>query len=136
MKRMSFLIAVLLIFSASNIVFAEMFDNLNGLSAEQKVKLTNIYQQYKIENNKLEDRIMEYNNKINYLKNDNDKTQEQISLLVGAYERNVETLKSQQRILQKNTDELYRQNMTPEQFEQYMLQKDNVQDAFTNFLKK
>ena len=136
MKRFTFLIAVLLIFSASNVVFAEMFDNLNGLSAEQKVKLTNIYQQYKLENNKLEDRIMEYNNKINYLQNDKEKTPEQASLLIGAYERNVETLKSQQRVLEKNTDELYKQNMTPEQFEQYMLQKDNVQDAFSNFLKK
>ena len=118
MKRFTFLIAVLLIFSASNVVFAEMFDNLNGLSAEQKVKLTNIYQQYKLENNKLEDRIMEYNNKINYLQNDKEKTPEQASLLIGAYERNVETLKSQQRVLEKNTDELYKQNMTPEQFEQ------------------
>ena len=136
MKKIALLLMIFAFGAVSNSAFAEMFDNLENLTLEQKLKLTNIYQEYKLENDQLENRIMQYTNKINSLKNDPDKTPEQVSLLTGAYERNVQTLKSQQRLLEKTTDELYKLNMSAEQYQQFSAQKLQVQDAFNDFLKK
>ena len=81
-------------------------------------------------------RIIEYNNKINQLKQDKDKTPEQIELLSGAYERNLETFKAQQKQLEQETDKLYKANMTEEQYLQYRALQMNVQDSFNDFLQK
>lgn len=136
MKKLSFLIAVFTIFSSANLVFAEGFDNLDNLTFEQKLILTQIYQDYKAENNDLENQIMNYSDKISRLRQSTDKTPEQISLLISVYERNIETLKNQQTLLEKQTNKLYQDNMTPEQFMQYNNQQLNVQDAFSKFLQK
>ncbi len=136
MKKIKLFTAFLALLLTSNVVFAEMFDNLEGLTADQKQRLTNIYQGYKQENNELEMKIMDYTNKINRVKQDPDKSPEQVSLLTSAFERNIETYKSQQKLLEKTLNEQYKNVMTPEQYSQYANQQVNVQDAFSKFLQK
>lgn len=79
---------------------------------------------------------MVYTNKINRVKQDPDKSPEQVSLLTSAFERNIETYKSQQKLLEKTLNEQYKNVMTPEQYSQYADQQVNVQDAFSKFLQK
>ena len=136
MKKIKLFTAFLALLLTSNVVFAEMFDNLEGLTADQKQRLTNIYQGYKQENNELEMKIMDYTDKINRVKQDPDKSPEQVSLLTSAFERNIETYKSQQKLLEKTLNEQYKNVMTPEQYSQYANQQVNVQDAFSKFLQK
>ncbi len=57
-------------------------------------------------------------------------------LLSGAYERNLETLKAQQKQLKQETDALYKSVMTDEQFKQYNERQTNADDAFKKFLQK
>ncbi len=137
MKKKVLLAGVIFTFCCSiGIVFAEDFDALNGLTAAQKQKLTQIQYNYKQENNSLEMRIMDYNNKLQQLKNDKDKTESQVSLLAGAYERNLQTLKAQQNQLKQQTDALYKSVMTDEQYKQYNARQTNVDESFKNFLQK
>lgn len=136
MKKTALLLGVIVILASSNIVFAEGFETLEGITPVQMQKLTRIQYNFKQENNSLEMRIMEYNNKIAQVKKDTDKTPEQISLLTSAYERNISALKDQQEKLEQKTDALYKSVMTAEQYKQYKAQQINVQDAFKNFLQK
>ena len=136
MKKTALLIGIATIFAFSGVVFAEGFDSLEGLTPAQMQKLTQIQYNFKQENNSLEMRIMDYNNKIAQVKNDKDKTPEQVSLLTSAYERNLSTLKTQQKILEQKTDSMYKSVLTPKQYNQYKLQQINVQDSFNNFLQK
>ena len=136
MKRTAILIGIATFFAFSGVVFAEGFDSLEGLTPAQMQKLTQIQYNFKQENNSLEMRIMDYNNKIAQVKNDKDKTPEQVSLLTSAYERNLSTLKTQQKILEQKTDAMYKSVLTPEQYNQYKAQQLNVQDSFNNFLQK
>lgn len=136
MKRTAILIGIATFFAFSGVVFAEGFDSLEGLTPAQMQKLTQIQYNFKQENNSLEMRIMDYNNKIAQVKNDKDKTPEQVSLLTSAYERNLSTLKTQQKILEQKTDSMYKSVLTPNQYNQYRLQQINVQDSFSNFLQK
>ena len=137
MKKTTLLLGIIAILASSSAtVFAEGFDSLENITPSQKQKLTQIQYNYKQENNSLEMRIMDYNNKIAQVKNDKDKTPEQVSLLTSAYERNLSTLKTQQKILEQKTDSMYKSVLTPNQYNQYRLQQINVQDSFNNFLQK
>ncbi len=136
MKKTTLLLGVMAILASSGIVFAEGFDSLDGITPVQMQKLTKIQYNFKQENNSLEMRIMDYNNKIAQVKNDPDKTPEQVTLLTSAYERNLSTLKTQQKILEQKTDAMYKSILTPEQYNQYKAQQINVQDSFNNFLQK
>ena len=136
MKKTTLLLGIIAILASSASVFAEGFDSLENITPAQKQKLTQIQYNYKQENNSLEMRIMDYNNKIAQVKNDKDKTPEQVSLLTSAYERNLSTLKTQQKILEQKTDAMYKSVLTPEQYNQYKAQQLNVQDSFNNFLQK
>lgn len=135
MKKTAFLLGLICAFAGSA-AFADVFDSLEGITPAQKQNLTRINFNYKQKNNDLEMRIIEYNNKINQLKQDKDKTPEQIELLSGAYERNLETFKAQQKQLEQETDKLYKANMTEEQYLQYRALQMNVQDSFNDFLQK
>lgn len=115
---------------------ADVFDTISGLTVEQKRQMSNIYNNYQIKNNELLMRILSYTDKIAQLKLNSDKTQEQIALLTGAYERNISTLKNQQEILTKETESLYKLILTQSQYKQYQALQINVQDAFNNFLQK
>ncbi|MCD7780076.1 MAG: hypothetical protein LUH05_05330 [Candidatus Gastranaerophilales bacterium] len=136
MKKIALLFGVILVFCAMDAAFADNFDSLEGLTAVQKQKLTQIQYNYKQQNDSLDNKIMDYNNKLQQLQNDKDKTSSQISLLSSAYERNLETLKAQQKQLKQETDASYKSVMTDEQFKQYQAQQINVDDSFNKFLQK
>ena len=136
MKKTTLFLGIIALLASSVSVFAESFDSLENITSAQKQKLTQIQYNYKQENNSLEMRIMDYNNKIAQVKNDKDKTPEQVSLLTSAYERNLSTLKTQQKVLEQKTDAMYKSVLTPEQYNQYKAQQLNVQDSFNNFLQK
>lgn len=136
MKKLAIILGLIGLFFVSNMSFAEDFDALEGLTAVQKQKLSQIQYSYKQSNDSLEMRIMEYNNKIAKVKADVEKTPEQVALLTGAYERNLSTLKTQQQILKQQTEAQYKAVMTDEQYAQFKAQQINVQEAFKNFLQK
>lgn len=136
MKKLAIILGLIGLFFVSNMSFAEDFDALEGLTAVQKQKLSQIQYSYKQSNDSLEMRIMEYNNKIAKVKADVEKTPEQVTLLIGAYERNLSTLKTQQQILKQQTEAQYKAVMTDEQYAQFKAQQINVQEAFKNFLQK
>ncbi len=136
MKKLLTLFSSICILSMVSAAYADIFDNLQNLSPEQKSQLTRIYQKYKFENNNYETKIMEYTDKLSKVKEDTEKTPEQLSVLTGAYERNLATLKAQQKKLEEETESLYQTVMTQEQYKQYKEQQVNVQDAFNKFLQK
>lgn len=137
MKKALLLVLSLFIMLASAPVFAaDIFDALEGLTAAQKQQISNIYNIYQIKNNELLTKILSYTDKIANLKLNSDKTQEQIALLTGAYERNITTLKNQQAILSKETDGLYKMVLTDSQYKQYQELQLKAQNAFSNFLQK
>lgn len=117
MKKLIF--TILSLFFSMNFVFAASFDEIEGLTPVQKQKLSNINFEFEQKNNSLNLRLNEYSDKIEMVKNDTDKTEAQKSLLVGAYERNIETLKSQQKLLKQEVDNLYKSVLTEEQYIKY-----------------
>ena len=134
MKKLflSLLVAGLL----SGAAFAEMFDNLTDLSPAQKDQLTRVYETFKIKNNELETKIMDYTNKLNQIKASTDKSAEQISLLTSAYERNLMVLNAQVKQLKENQDAAYKQILTDNQYKEYSAQQLQVENAFSDFLRK
>ena len=137
MKKVAFLFALSGILLISNTSFAQdAFDRLENITPAQRQQISTVQNTFKIKNNELEMRISGYTDKIARLKADTDKTQDQISLLIGAYERNITTLKSQQEVLKKETDDKYKEILTEEQYKQYQALQINVQDSFNKFLQK
>lgn len=127
---------VLGLFLLTSSAFAETFDRLEGLTPVQQQKLSQIQFNFKQKNTEIENRISEYQNKLNQIKADSSKTIEQINLLVASYERNISVFKSQQEALKKETEALYKSVMTQEQFLQYQAQQIQVNKAFSDFLQK
>ena len=80
--------------------------------------------------------ILSYTDKIANLKLNSNKTQEQISLIAGVYEKNIATLKNQQALLAKETEALYKLILNDKQYKQYQALQLKAQDAFSNFLNK
>lgn len=136
MKKILMALCILTFFSAAGVAFADGFDSLEGLSPVQKQKLTQIQYNFRQENDSLNTRIMDYQDKINQIKKQTDKTPEQINLLTAAYERNLSTLKSQQEQLKKQTEDMYKSVMTLEQYKQYQAQQLQAENAFSDFLRK
>lgn len=133
-KNFLFALAVMILMSGS--VFADNFDDLEGITPAQKQKLSQIHFKYKQENNALEQRIIENNSKLLQLQNETGKSASDIAMLKAAYERNINTLKRQQDDLEKSTNESYKTILTEEQFKQYEAQKVQTENAFNNFLQK
>ncbi len=137
MKKPVFNLLLTFMLLMSNVVFAaDIFDTLDGLTTEQKRQMSNIYNNYKTKNNELLNQILSYTDKIAKLQSAADKTQEQIALLTGAYEKNISTLKNQQEILSRETDALYKLILTRLQYNQYQSLQSNAQEAFNDFLQK
>lgn len=134
MKKLIIALGVLSVFCVS--ALAQDFSYLENLSPVQKQKLTQIYNNYKQENNTLEMRITNYKDKLNQLSKQTDKSAEQINLLKSAYERNLSTLTEQQAQLKKYTDDLYKNVMTADQYKQYQAQQLQAENAFSDFLRK
>lgn len=120
----------------SGAAFADMFDNLSDLSPVQKEQLTRVYETYKIKNNEIDTKIMEYSDKLNKIKASTDKSSEQIALLSSAYERNIVVLNAQAKQLKENLDAAYKQILTDNQFKEYSAQQLQVENAFSDFLRK
>lgn len=135
MKKILLVIMVALFFNL-NSVFAQDFDNLEGITPAQKQKLSQIHFRYKNEYNSIEQNIIEYNSKLAKLSQETDKSPSDIAMLKSAYERNLKTLKAQQEKLDIDVDELYKSVLTEEQYKQYKAQKVQTQEAFNNFLQK
>lgn len=135
MKKILLVIMVALFFNL-NSVFAQDFDNLEGITPAQKQKLSQIHFRYKNEYNSIEQNIIEYNSKLAKLSQETDKSPSDIAMLKSAYERNLKTLKAQQEKLDIDVDELYKSILTEEQYKQYKAQKVQTQEAFNNFLQK
>lgn len=135
MKKILLVIMVALFFNL-NSVFAQDFDNLEGITPAQKQKLSQIHFRYKNEYNSIEQNIIEYNSKLAKLSQETDKSPSDIAMLKSAYERNLKTLKAQQEKLDIDIDELYKSILTEEQYKQYKAQKVQTQEAFNNFLQK
>lgn len=136
MKKSVLFISLVCIMFSTSMALANTFEQLENLSPVQKQKLTQANQMYKLENNNLETRIMEYTDKLNRLKMDNDKTPEEKSVLIGAYERNLATFKQQQEQIKAKRDEDYKNILTIEQYEQFQAQQIDVQTKFNTFLQK
>ena len=133
-KYFAFIIVCL--FLLSNRAFAEVFDNISNLTETQKEQLTKVHDNYKEENNKIETQIMDFNSKLLKIKAEKDKTDSDIQILTSAYQRNIDSLKEQQKELTKKFNEDYKSILTEEQYKQYELQLEYAQSAFTKFLQK
>ena len=79
---------------------------------------------------------MEYTNKLNQIKASTDKSAEQISLLSSAYERNLMVLNAQVKQLKENQEAAYKQILTDNQYKEYSAQQLQVENAFSDFLRK
>ncbi len=136
MKKFNLILTLLLLLSSINLCFAVDLEKITNLTPEQKTKLAEIKTNYTKEYNENETKIMDYTNKLNQIKADKEKTPEQISLLSSAYERNLTAIKSRQQQLKNDTDALYKSVLTEEQYKQLQIQELQVENAFTEFLKK
>ena len=116
--------------------FAVKIEEIPGLTSEQKAELAKISENYTKEYNALETSIMNYTDKLNRVKADKEKSAEQISLLTGAYERNLESLKSRKTLLENTTDAKYKELLTQEQYQILKSQDQTVQSSFDKFLQK
>ena len=136
MKKFIAILSIMMLFTTAGRAFADDFSALQNLTPVQKQQLSQVQFKYKQEIDSLNNRIMDYQNKLAQLNKQTEKTSTEIALIKATYERNVETLKAQQDILKKQMDASYKNVMTQEQYQQYQAQQIQVQDAFANFLRK
>ena len=120
-----FIIFLLTLFLFVNSVKAVEISSTDGITAAQKQQLSRIEFDYNQKYSSIDNRIKEYTNKMEAVQKDTTKTPEQISLIMGAYERNLQTLKFQKQMLDKEIDNLYKSVLNEEQLKQYKMQKNN-----------
>ncbi len=137
MKKSLIVLTALLLMN-STVVWADDFSGIDGITADQRQKLSRIHFKYKTENNNLEQKIIEYNSMIINLKNSSgdNKSPSDIAKLTEAYQKNIDTLKEEQKKLEEETKSLYKAVFTEEQYKQYEAQKVKTENAFNNFLQK
>ena len=136
MRKINFILTLLLVLASFNFAFAIDLEKISNLTPDQKVKIAEFQSNYVKQYNDNETKIMDYTNKVNQIKSDNEKSPEQISLLSSAYERNLTALKAQQQQLKNQSENFYKSVLTEEQYKQYQLQQFQVDNAFSEFLKK
>lgn len=134
-KKLFLLIIVLSAFGSIP-AFSQDFAYIENLSPVQKQQLSRVYQAYKQENNSLEMRIINYKDKLIQLQDVSDISVEQIELLRTSYERNIKVLTTEQERLKAQTEQRYKNIMSPEQYKQYLAQQMQVENAFNEFLRK
>ena len=135
MKKAILSLTVLSILFSANVVMAEGFDNLTNLTPVQKQKLNQIHFNYKQEYNSLESRIMGYQSKLAQVQTATDKTAQEKALIQATYEKNIATLKAQQKAVKANAEKMYQTIMTPAQFQQYSMQESRAELQMSDFLK-
>ena len=136
MKKLFATVIFLTAFGLFTACFADEFDNLEGITPAQKEQITQIQLVYKQEYNDNETKIMDYTNKLNQIKQEVSTDPSQQALLIGAYERNINALKSRQEQLKLETNEKYKTVLTDKQYHQYLSEQIKVENAFSDFLKK
>ncbi len=137
MKKSLIVLTALLLMNTA-VISADDFSGIDGITANQRQQLSRIHFKYKTENNNLEQKIIEYNSLIHNLKNSAGlgKSPEDIAKLTESYQKNIDTLKEEQKKLEDETNLLYKAVLTEEQYKQYKAQKAKTEDAFNNFLQK
>ena len=135
MRKSVTTLTVLSILFATNFVMAEGFDNLTNLTPVQKQKLNQIQFNYKQDYNSLETRIMGYQSKLAQLQNATDKSAQEKALIKATYEKNIATLKAQQKAVKDNAEKMYQTILTPAQFQEYNLQTSKAELQMSEFLK-
>ncbi len=136
MKKVFILSLFCMLLSGVSAFAADDFETLKDISPAQKQQLTLIKTTYKQQLDSIDNSIMSYNSKIEQVKQDNDKTPEQAELLTGAYERNIESLKNQKKLIETEMENKYKTVLTDEQFKQYRAHQMVVENAFNTFLQK
>ena len=136
MKKLLTALIFLMTLGIFTVVNADEFDNLEGITHAKKEQITQIQLVYKQEYNANETKIMDYTNKLSQIKQETSHDPAQQALLIGAYERNINALKSRQEQLKQETDKKYKAILTEKQFQQYLSQQIRVENAFNDFLKK
>ena len=131
-----FALNILIILGLFVPAFAQEFSYLDDLTPVQKQKLTQFNYSYEQNVKSLDMRIDSFKAKINQLKEETDKTADQINLLTSAYERNMSVLNSQKEQLKKQLEKQYESVMTPEQYKQYLAQQLQAKNAFSDFINK
>ncbi len=116
--------------------FALDVNSLENLTPVQKQKISQVQHKYKVENDAIEQKIITYNSKIAEIKKDVTKSPSEIDMLTSAYQKNIDTLKTEQKNLEETTDSSYKTILTEEQYNSWKTQQLNTQNAFQNFLKK
>lgn len=117
------------------VCFAECSDLTCTITPAEQVRLNQIQYNYNQKNDVIEKRITEYTNKIDIVANDVNKTEAQKALLIGAYERNIETINAQKRQLEMETDALYKSVLGDEKYNIYKAQQKDIQDSVQNLQK-
>ena len=136
MKKLLVSLNTLIVLGLFVPVFAQEFSYLDDLTPVQKQKLTQFNYSYEQNVKSLDMRIDSFKAKINQLKEETDKTADQINLLTSAYERNMSVLNSQKEQLKKQLEKQYESVMTPEQYKQYLAQQLQAKNAFSDFINK
>lgn len=119
MKIGNILFTLLLVIFTGSVSFAADYSSVTGLSPMQTEQLKRIEFAYKQQYETIEKRIQNYKEKINEVKNDTEKSTEQKSLLTGAYERNIEILKKQQKQAADVAENSYKSTLNEEQYQQF-----------------
>ena len=135
MKKILLTLSIVGIIASVNIAMAESFDSLQNLTPVQKQKLTQIQFNYKSQIDALDNRIMDYKNKLAKAQADVTKSKEQKALITSSYQRNIQTLETQKAQLEEAMKNSYKSVMTAEQFREYSSQQLKVQDAFSEFVR-
>lgn len=107
------------IFFANTVSADDLLNPDVSLQPVQQDKISQIKSNFENQNNMFETKIADYNNKISLVENDENKSEAQKKLLIGAYERNIDTLKLQQKMLKQETESLYKSVMSDEEFAKF-----------------
>lgn len=123
------------LFLISDISYAETSDLTYTITPAEQMKLNQIQYNYKQRNDVIEKRIAEYTNKIDIITNDANKTDAQKALLIGAYERNIDTITAQKKQLEQETENLYKSVLGDEKYNIYKSQQAEAQNLIQNSQK-
>ena len=105
---------------SQNLAFALDSSEIDSLNFDLKQeKISRIKSDFLRQNSFYDSKILEYNDKISVVQKDENKSDAQKKLLIGAYERNIDTLKLQQKLLKQETDSLYKSVMSDDEFAKF-----------------
>lgn len=136
MKNIIYTLLLSFVFCLVTPAIADDFSYLEDLTAVQKQKLGQYNHSYAQSVKSLDMRINNYQEKINQIKSAQNASAEQVNLLITSYERNIKVLNTQKEQLKKQLESQYKSVMSAEQYKQYLAQQMQVQNAFSDFLRK